>query len=253
MQAYLHAASFGLRRLAIADASPLTTFSLSPDAADHILAGDTLCARFVSDPMDAGNVFTVGQAIKAVVQALEAHASNNLQVQWWVGVCSEDGETLRATLLSKTVAGPEVAAALTSRLLSTTLTGGYTTVAGDRLVVEVGLVGTPVATSGVQGHNGSIRAGGDGIGWLPENDTEVATNLNPWIEFVTNIVWRGRWRLEAYCPLCGLQLLAKTQPDAEKGDPNDTHIHLEFAVLAQCANGHQWSANMDVTLWRVLP
>jgi hypothetical protein len=84
-----------------------------------------------------------------------------------------------------------MATTLTNRFLSTTQGGAtYTTVAGDRLVVEFSAVGTPVASGGVQGHNASIRLGGDGAGGdAPENDTDTGTTINGWIEFVPTITF----------------------------------------------------------------
>jgi hypothetical protein len=106
-----------------------------------------------------------------------------------VSIVSQDGNTVRATIRSKVSEGTELATALTNRFLSTTLSAGYTTVSGDRLVVEFSVVGTPVGAGGVQGHNASLRFGGSGATDLPENDTSTSTTENPWIEFVTNITF----------------------------------------------------------------
>ena len=145
------------------------------------------CIALMSMPhaaLPTGTVFTSGDAFDYCLQGLEAHANNNLQVQVWMGVYSNDGSTLRATLRSKILEGLELATSLTSRYFSGTLSGSYTTVAGDRLVVEVSVSGTPTSGGGVQGHNASLRFGNDGAGGdLAENDTQTGTTLNPWIEF----------------------------------------------------------------------
>lgn len=189
LQSYTHAAPAQLRSaLEITTTDALSTDAYAPDAADHLVAGDSLMRQFVSVPMDSGNVFTTSDAWKAAIQCLESNAGNNLQLQYWIGVYSEDGSTLQATLRSKVLEGLEMGTALTNRFLSSTLSGGYTTVAGDRLVVEVSALGTPTGAGGVQGHNASIRVGGNGAGGdLPENDTDTGTTLNGWIEFVTTI------------------------------------------------------------------
>lgn len=190
IQSYTHTQTVRLKLL-VTDTSALTTGAYAPDAADHIVAGDSHITQFISDPMAAGNVFTSGDLLKLCAQFLEAHAGNNLTAQVWVGIYSEDASTLRATIRSKVAPNAtELATTLTSRFLSTTLSGSYTTVSGDRLVVEISATGTPTATGGVQGHNFSMRAGGDGAGGdLLENDTQTGTTLNPWIEFATTIVW----------------------------------------------------------------
>jgi hypothetical protein len=191
LQSYSHNAPADVRRrLLLSDASALTTVAYAPDAADHLVAGDSLHCQFVSDPMNSGNVFTSGDTLKFAVQCLEANAGNNLQVQLFVSVVDSAGTTVQATLRSKVLEGLECATALTNRFLSTTLSASYTTVANDRLVVEFSLSGTPTAAGGTQGHNGSIRWGGSGAGGdLPENDTNTGTTLNPWIEFTTNITF----------------------------------------------------------------
>lgn len=171
------------RILPTSDSTALANQAYTPDAADHLVAGDAMHVQFVSDQLIAGIVFASGETVKLCVQGLEAHASNNLFTQIWVGVYSSDGSTLQATLRSKVADGTELGTSLNSRILSSTLSGGYTTAANDRLVVEVSLTGTPSGSGGVQGHNGTIRFGANGAGGdLAENDSQTGTTLNPWFE-----------------------------------------------------------------------
>lgn len=188
LQSYTH--SQGTRRiLKLSDSSALTTSAYTPDGSDHLVAGDAQHIQFVSEPLAAGIVFTNSDVIKYCLQALEAHAGNNLQIQLFVSVVSQDGGTVRRVLRSKILEGFELATSLTSRFHSTTQDGAsYTTVLGDRLVVEYSVSGTPTGAGGVQGHNSSIRWGNNGAGGdLLENDTQTGTTLNPWIEFVPTI------------------------------------------------------------------
>lgn len=194
VQSYTHTGSTRLR-MATTDASALGTGAVTPDAADHLVAGDTLLVQYVGDQMAVGNVFTAGDAFKAVLQGLESNAANNLVFQFWLGVVSSDGATARATLLAKSADATELATTLTSRAFSTTLSGGYTTVAGDRLVLEISVTGTPTASGGTQGHNASLRIGSNGAGGdLAENDTQTGTTLNPWMEVATTIVFAAAAR-----------------------------------------------------------
>jgi hypothetical protein len=189
-QAYSHSNPTNLRRqLLTTDSSALATTAYTPDAADHLVAGDSLHRQYVSNPMAASITFTSGDTIKWALQCLEAHTNNNLNLAIFVSIVSEDGNTVRRTLLAKTEEPTELATSLTNRFHSTTQTGAtYTTVAGDRLVVEISVEGTPASAGGVQGHNASIRWGGAGAGgFLGENDTDTGTTLNPWIEFVPTI------------------------------------------------------------------
>jgi hypothetical protein len=192
LQTYLHNAPATVRRvLKSSDSSALSTVAYNPDSSDHIVAGDSLACQFVSNPMVAGITFTVLDTIKWCLQCLESNAGNNLNLQLFISIVSQDGATVRHTLIGKTEEPTELATVLTSRFHSASQTGtGYTTVLGDRLVVEVAVEGTPVATSGVQAHNASIRFGNNGAGGdLLENDTQTGTTLNPWIEFVPTITF----------------------------------------------------------------
>ena len=64
----------------------------------------------------------------------------------------------------------------------------YTCIDGDRILLEIGLGGLPVATSGIQGHNGSIRWGCvASSGDLPVDETQTGTTYRPWVEFSGNL------------------------------------------------------------------
>lgn len=190
LQSYSH--SQGTRRqLKTADASALATSAYNPDGGAHEVAGDSQHIQFVSAPMNSGITFTSGETIKTAIQGLESSANANLFVMLFASIVSEDGGTVRRTLRSKVADGTEMATALTARFHSTTQDGAnYTTVAGDRLVVEYSVNGTP-AGSGNNNHNASLRWGGNGAGGdLLENDTETGTTRNPWIEFVPTITFQ---------------------------------------------------------------
>lgn len=196
LQSYTHNAPATVRRILVdkgngAHTAALTTTSYQPDAADHLVAGDALHGQMVSGPMASGIAFNNAQTIKMAMQMLEDHANNNLFLQLFVSIVSEDGTSVRRTLRSKVADGTEVATSITNRFHSTTQDGAnYTTVDGDRLVVELSFTGTPSATGGVQGHNGSMRWGSNGAGGdLAEDDSSTGSTLNGWIEFVPNIVW----------------------------------------------------------------
>jgi hypothetical protein len=196
VQSYTHT---GTTRavLARSDSSALTDQVLAPDAADHIAAADTFFSQFVSEPL-AAQTFSVGATVKYALQGLEANAGNNLFVQVWIGIVNNAGTSALATLLSKSLDATELGTTVASRTASHTLTGGYTATGGERLVVEFSLQGTPVATSQVQGHNGTIKWGSNGAGGdLLENDTQTATNLNPWIEFGTTVTFQSTGTLSA--------------------------------------------------------
>lgn len=232
IQSYSHTQT-SRRQLLTSDSSALTTSAYTPDGADHLVAGDAHHIQFVSAGLAAGLVFTSGNALKLCVQGLEAHANNNLELQLFVSIVDSAGTTVRATIRSKVVKTGELNTSLRSLFLSTTLSGSYTTVANDRLVVEISVVGTPTASGGTQGHNSSLRWGGNGAGGdLLENDTQTGTTLNPWIEFETTdppLAQAGyRWRNDD-----GSETTATWKVAENTGPGNlalDTNHRLRFVV-----------------------
>lgn len=168
------------------DDSTLTDVAITFDAADHLVNGDAHFRQYVSEPLPAQSL---AGNIKAQLQCLEAHANNNLFLTLKVYVVSADGSSVTGTLLAITRDAVEVATSLTNRQFGSTALSSVSLAANDRLVVEVGLGGTPTATGGVQGHNGTVRFGGSASGGdLAENDTETGTTFRPWIEFSQTIV-----------------------------------------------------------------
>jgi hypothetical protein len=193
-QSYTHANSTTRRPLPTSDSSALSSVAQTPDAADHTgVNGDTFHAQFVSAELPANVAFSTADTVKYAIQGLEAHGGNNLFVQLWVGVYSSDGSTLQATLLTKSLDGTEIVTAIeSSRTASHNLTSSYTTVAGDRIVVEFSVSGTPGGGGGIQGHNATLRWGSDGAGGdVAETDSDQATDVNPWIEFSTDLTGGG--------------------------------------------------------------
>ena len=162
LQTYTHNAPATVRRqLLRADNSTITDTAYFPDGSDHSVAGDALYCQFVSDPMFAGVTFTNGDTIKMAMQCLEENGNDNLFLQLYVAVVDSAGTTVQATLRSKVLDGVELAspgATLTNRFLSTTQDGAnYTTVADDRLVVEISVSGTPGTGAGRQARLSAMR------------------------------------------------------------------------------------------------
>lgn len=187
LQSYSHTGNEQRRPLVTSDSSALATTAITPDAADHLVAGDTGHAQFVSNALAAQTISA--QTVTLTIQGLEANAGNNLFVQLFISVISNDGSTTRQTILAKTADNTELATSLTSRTMSGTTTS-YTCIDGDRLCVEVSVVGTPSASGGIQGHNASLRFGSNGAGGdLVANDAQTGTTLNPWLEFANDLTF----------------------------------------------------------------
>jgi hypothetical protein len=139
--------------------------------------------QYVSEPLTAAQTITGAQSIKFQVRASETTASNNLFTALGIRVMSAGG-VLRKTVLAVSRDATELAVGtLTNRqFAATSETGNYTTVAGDYLVIEIGVGGDP---STINVHSGSFRLGDAAGSDLPEDDTDT-TDLNPWVELVTD-------------------------------------------------------------------
>ena len=159
--------------------SPMTTvFANGAGAANN----DVLLVQWVSGLLAAGVTFTVGAAITAQIRCKETNGTDNYVLVVGVRVVSEDGTTLRQNLRNPAAQSTEFATSLTNRTFSTTIAAGYVSVAGDRIVVEVGFR----ATSGGSVANGGVSVGSDSGTDLPADETTTTAN-DPWIEFADTI------------------------------------------------------------------
>lgn len=175
------------RLLRSPDSSTLSTVAYTPDGADHLVNANAHHRQYVSDPLRAQ---TISGTFKGQFQCLEAHANNDLFLAIKIYVVSNDGSTVRGTALAVTRSTVELATALTNRTFPSSTLTSVDAQFGDRIVIEIGVGGTPTAASGVQGHNGSIRWGGNASsGDLPEDNTTTTTTFRPWVEFSQDIAW----------------------------------------------------------------
>ncbi len=150
-----------------------------------------LARQYVSDPMPAGIAFTVGDTVRCVLRCMESAVNDNInRTPICIKVYDESGTILRATLLALLHYGPNTTewnTALRSKQAADgdAITAGYTTVAGDRLVIEIG---GQVSSSGGASVTGTQSFGEDGASDLLENETQTAA-LNPWFEISRNITF----------------------------------------------------------------
>jgi len=161
-------------------ASAMTTVAFSDiDTTDK----DILFRQYVSDPLSVQTI--TAQLIKIQIRADELLATNNMFLAWSVKAVSNDGGTLRGTLVSLQRDGTEVATALTNRGDSATSTEVILQ-SSDRLVFEIGLGGLPIAAT----HTSDLRIGDAASSDLPEDDT-TTTDLNPWILFQQVLIFQA--------------------------------------------------------------
>jgi hypothetical protein len=147
--------------------------------------------QYVSTRMNAGIAFTFGATYKAQLMVREYNNGDNVTtVVTHVRIVSEDGNTVRRVLsASDTNVGSEFINNVTHRnksVSSTNLVDGldYTTVLGDRLVIELGYNDTSGATP-----EASAKWGENATD-LPENETQTTDGAG-WIEFSNTITFAG--------------------------------------------------------------
>jgi hypothetical protein len=138
--------------------------------------------QWVSAPIAAQTISA--QTLKLQIRALEENARANQFVAISVRVLSNDGTTVRGTILQDKD-GTEIATSLTNRGHSATTTE-VTASANDRIVIEIGTSGNPDTGSGGDSHDCDMRIGDASGSDLPENDTGT-DDYNPWVEFANNI------------------------------------------------------------------
>lgn len=155
-------------------------------------AGQTqLDRQYVSRPMNSGISFSAA-TVKLQLAAREFNNGDNSTSRLLVKIVSEDGNTLRQTLLALGQFGPATElinnATLRNKIFADgdTVAGTYTTVAGDRIVVEIGYADATGTTPEGQARYGAPTGTAD----HGENETET-TSLVPWVEFSNTITFQA--------------------------------------------------------------
>lgn len=164
------------------------TSTLTDVSAKTSTAGQDRChEQFVSFPMDSGISFNAATC-KCQVMAQESGVNDNATSRMGARIVSRDGATVRQTLFSVANFGPTTEFNTANRNKTfadgDTVTGTYTTVDGDRLVIEIGHSDASGTTISCQTQYGE-GSGSD----LLENET--ATTGNPWIEFSNTITFQA--------------------------------------------------------------
>ena len=200
-------------------------------------AGQDRCHRqFISAPLAAGNSFNSATSFKCYVQVLESAANDNIRSRLGVRVLSRDGSVVQSTLLAIAEYGDNLEwnIALRNKGFANGdfSAGTYTTVQGDRLVVEIGhndSAGSSISASSRWGRAGSADLG--------ENETSTSTTERPWFETSLNLLFEGET----------IGLARGTS------DNTMTLLHFEGADGAttftdSSGKGHTWTANGNVQI-----
>ena len=168
-----------LKAVLVKTASAMTTVSFSDsNAADK----DILFRQYISEPITAQTI--TAQSIKFQMRCLENETLCNMFLTIGIRVVSNDGATVRGTILAVTRDNTEAALSLTNRQF-TANSSQVISQDGDRIVIEIGMGGDPGSSAN---HSSSISIGDDSGTDLPENNTATSA-YNPWVEFANTIVF----------------------------------------------------------------
>ena len=131
----------------------LTTLAYNPDAADHLVAGTSMIAQFVSQILPPQTI--AAQQVALGLRMLEVAAGNNLTLRWKVYGCNVSGSSNLGDILAIDSGASELSTSI-SGITRAALTTARTFNEPWRLVVEIGVGGTPT-TPGT--HNASAAFG----------------------------------------------------------------------------------------------
>jgi hypothetical protein len=180
-------------RLATSTVKQSTAMAYTVDTNDGDLADkDKCCRQWVSEPIAAQTI--AAQTVEFQIRCAEENSANNLFLALGLRVVSNDGSTVRGTLLAVTRDGLEMvvdgnldgSSNWVNRRLSATTTQ-VVAQDGDRIVIEAGGGGDPSAGSA---HRHGLRIGDAAASDLAEDDTST-TDDNPWLEFPNDLTFQG--------------------------------------------------------------
>ncbi len=147
-------------------------------------AGTHKFRTFVTEPLAAGIIFNASTTWTFVMRIGESSASANVYTLFHVSVLSEDGVTTRAEFTANEKDGVEATVSTTTPSSRTNVnTGGivYTTVANDRIQIEIGWdqdgSGSYTVVASRGNTSGTDLSSTDG-------DTDIQ---NPWFECSTTL------------------------------------------------------------------
>jgi hypothetical protein len=147
---------------------------------------DILNVQFVSDPLPPQSI--EAGILTAVVRCSENATTNNAFLALTARIMSNDGQTLRANLLSLQEGGSEfpVTASPVTKIVgngtTTAVTTACVTQPGDRLVIEIG-----VFASGPTAGGSAIERFGNNAASDFALTAGLTTDLNPWVELSQNL------------------------------------------------------------------
>ena len=145
----------------------------------------TCWRSFVTEALDVNQ--TINGTVSIVLAGLEGAAQEDAHLAFVLRVMQGDTSTERGLLLVQHAAATEFTTAQQTRIFSTVALSSVSALAGDRIVMEVGIHGVTPANA----NNITLRFG-DPTGTADFALTSgLTTDLVPWFELSTNVTFAG--------------------------------------------------------------
>lgn len=170
------------------DSSPSGNLSVSFQSYGDLTNSDRAYLQWISRELVVGQTISGSQAWKAQMMVGVGNSGQTLYAALGIRVIGTGGVVRKvlAGVTRDTTPMPSGAGYAQNRSLSgTTPSGNYTTVAGDRIVIELGWAGAPTGYYQVYVYFG-YPAGG----FLPEDDTtinNISPQMGPWVELTSTL------------------------------------------------------------------
>lgn len=171
-------------RLKLVRKSTLATVSALADTGTRTVpittTQDILCNQFVSDPIPP-QLFDASVLVSLIIRVLESATTANVTLAAVVKIVDAQG-VARGTLFSTFNTGTEFGTTQSTRIVAQSAVTPLATQPGDRIVVEIGgHAAGPTAATTYTMRQGNAAASDFAL------TAALTTDLNPWMEFSTDI------------------------------------------------------------------
>ncbi len=160
------------------------------DQDQDMLDKDNILLQYVSAPLN-GNQTIAAQTVSICIQIREFDLESNLYLSWKVYVVSNDGSTVRGTIVPHRRDGLEFILSLRTRY-DTLTSSAVNVLDGDGIVMEIGAGGDPNDATADLGHQFQLRIQDvTAYADLDAVDDVATATYNPWVNFGTDTLVFG--------------------------------------------------------------
>jgi hypothetical protein len=143
--------------------------------------------QFQSEGLSQGYTWTTADTFSMVIRGLEANLACDSHVAYSVRVVSADGSTVRGTVGLYHATSTEFTTSALTRIHNARTTGAtnFTSYAGDRIIIEIGVHGVTPSTA----YDVTLRTGDPTATSDFALTAGLTTDLCPWVELSRDVVF----------------------------------------------------------------